>query len=104
MAWIVVLGFVLLPSNPRVVADPSAPADLLAVVAEILSQQAVRVVAPGAQHAETMARLFRESGATARLTTDVHLAALAIELGARLAANDVDFAGFPGLRAVDPLA
>ena len=49
---------------------------------------------PGIDSARLMHRLFDETGATGRLTTDIHLAALAIELGAGLATTDVDFARF----------
>jgi len=37
------------------------------------------------------------------LTTDAHLAALAIETQSELHSNDLDFARFPGLRWRNPL-
>ncbi|HOC44133.1 MAG TPA: hypothetical protein PKJ99_14045 [Thermoanaerobaculales bacterium] len=43
------------------------------------------------------------SRAPGRLTTDAHLAALAIETQSELHSNDVDFARFPGLRWRNPL-
>jgi len=43
-------------------------------------------------------------GTGANLTTDVQLAAYAIEQDAELCSNDTDFGRFPGLRWVDPLA
>ena len=39
-----------------------------------------------------------------RLTTDAHLAALAMENQANLHTTDADFARFPGLRWENPLA
>lgn len=101
--WTVALAFVRLLSNPRVVVRPAEPAELVSALSEILAQPAVRIVAPGVRHAETMERLFRDTGASARLTTDVHLAALAIDLNATLATNDADFSRFRGLRTVNPL-
>jgi predicted nucleic acid-binding protein len=41
--------------------------------------------------------------ASGRLTTDAHLAAMAIETQAELHSNDADLARFPGLRWVNPL-
>jgi len=38
------------------------------------------------------------------LTTDAHLAALAIEYQGELASTDTDFARFPGLRWFNPVA
>lgn len=43
-------------------------------------------------------------GAAGNLTTDAHLAALALEHGAELCSLDPDFSRFPGLRWLDPLA
>jgi predicted nucleic acid-binding protein len=37
------------------------------------------------------------------LTSDAHLAALALEHGAQLCSTDRDFARFPGLRWINPL-
>ncbi len=42
-------------------------------------------------------------GTAGRLTTDAHLAAIAIEYQCELCTNDVDFGRFPGLRRVNPL-
>lgn len=103
LAWVVVLGFVRILSNPRVVSQPSPPAELLSIIDEMLQQPSVRPASPGSRHVGIMTRLFEESGATGSLTTNIHLAALAIELGATLASNDVDFARFNGLKLVNPL-
>jgi len=44
------------------------------------------------------------SGAAGNLTTDTHLAALAIERGAAVYSTDHDFQRFPGIKHVNPLA
>ena len=103
IAWMVALAFVRLLSNPRVVVHPSPPQQLLAVIMEILDLPSVRVVSPGSQHAGIMKRLFEETGAGSRLTTDVHLAALAIEHDATLVSNDIDFGRFGGLKLFNPV-
>ena len=48
-------------------------------------------------------RLLQDVGSAGNLTTDAHLAALAIENGAELCSTDADFARFPHLRWVNPL-
>lgn len=101
--WVVVLGFVRLLSNPKLVSRPSKPKELLAIMSEILSLPSVKVAIPGTRHVEIMRRLFQESGGSGKLTTDVHLAALAIELGAKLASNDTDFSRFKKLNWINPL-
>jgi predicted nucleic acid-binding protein len=68
-----------------------------------LSRPQVRFLQPGPRHLEIAFRLLRVLGAASNLTTDVQLAALAIENQADLHSNDSDFARFPDLRWVDPL-
>ena len=50
-----------------------------------------------------MSQLFDATGVAGSLTTDTHLAALAIEHRAELHSNDADFGRFPGLRWHNPL-
>jgi predicted nucleic acid-binding protein len=64
----------------------------------------VLVLDPGPRHLQILRGLVAEIGVAANLTTDAHLAALAIEHGCALLSNDADFARFPGLRWVNPLA
>jgi predicted nucleic acid-binding protein len=64
----------------------------------------VRVVEPGPRHLDIVEDLLRATGVAGSLTTDTHLAALAIEHQADLCSNDHDFGRFPGLRWVNPLA
>jgi predicted nucleic acid-binding protein len=47
--------------------------------------------------------LLAPLGTAGNLTTDAHLAALAIEHGAELCSTDRDFSRFTGLRWTDPL-
>lgn len=96
-------GFVRLATHPRVLDDPLPLADALGRVEEWLDRPVVRFLLPGPLHLETAFRLLRQLGAAADLTTDVQLAALAIEYQGELHSNDADFGRFPGLRWVNPL-
>jgi predicted nucleic acid-binding protein len=49
-------------------------------------------------------QLLEPLGTAGNLTTDAHLAALALEHDAELCSADVDFSRFPGLRWFNPLA
>ncbi|MBI5531266.1 MAG: type II toxin-antitoxin system VapC family toxin [Deltaproteobacteria bacterium] len=102
--WVVALGFVRLTTHPRVLAEPLSPSAALARVEAWFSRPAVRIVEPGPQHLVILRRLFEATGVAASLTTDTHLAALAIEYQAELISNDSDFGRFPGLRWRNPLA
>ena len=97
------LGFVRIATNRRVLDPPMAVEGALARVETWLSRAQVRFLQPGPRHLEIAFRLLRALGAAGNLTTDVQLAALAIENQAELHSNDSDFARFPDLRWVDPL-
>jgi predicted nucleic acid-binding protein len=69
-----------------------------------LAQPQVALLHPGERHATILFDLLRGLGTAGNLTTDAHLAALAIEHQAELCSTDADFARFPGLRWRNPLA
>jgi toxin-antitoxin system PIN domain toxin len=104
LAWAVVLGFVRLVTHPAVLVEPLAPRAALGCVRAWFAEPGVRVVEPGPRHLELLAELMAATGVAGSLTTDTHLAALAIEHQAELHSNDTDFARFPGLRWRNPLA
>ncbi|MEZ5332832.1 MAG: type II toxin-antitoxin system VapC family toxin [Thermoanaerobaculia bacterium] len=104
LPWSVTLGFVRLVTHPAVVREPRTPAAALSRVRGWLERPQAVVLEPGPRHLEILSRLFAETGVAGRLTTDTHLAALAIEHQCELHSNDTDFGRFPGLRWVDPLS
>ena len=57
----------------------------------------------GEDHWRVFRDLLEEAGTAGNLTTDAHLAAIAIEYGAELVSTDTDFAGFSRLRWLNPL-
>ena len=68
-----------------------------------LRRPMVRVLNPGPRHAELAFGLLRAEGKGGNLTTDAHLAALAIEANATMHTADTDFLRFPGLKWLNPL-
>jgi toxin-antitoxin system PIN domain toxin len=103
LAWFALIGFVRLITNPRVFQDPWGAEKALDVVDGWLAQPAATVVHPTDRHAAVLRDLLAPLGAAGNLTSDAHLAALAIEHGATLCSCDNDFARFSGLRWIDPL-
>jgi hypothetical protein len=63
----------------------------------------VTLLDPGSRHAGIVFGLLESLGTAGNLTTDAHLAALAIEHQAELHSTDADFTRFPGLRWINPL-
>jgi toxin-antitoxin system PIN domain toxin len=101
--WAVVFGFIRLVTHPSVLVDPITPDRALALARSWLAREHVSILEPGPRHLDIVAQLFAATGVAGRLTTDTHLAALAIEYQTELHTNDADFARFPGLRHFNPL-
>ena len=62
-----------------------------------------KIVPPGPRHARILRDLLTTAGTGGNLTSDAHLAALAMEHEAELCSSDGDFARFPRLRWRNPL-
>ncbi|MGI8773584.1 MAG: type II toxin-antitoxin system VapC family toxin [Actinomycetota bacterium] len=102
-AWVVLLAFLRLGTNSHVFDQPLQPAEAFDLIDGWLAQPPATVVHPTDRHAAVLRELLAPFGTAANLTTDAHLAALAIEHGAELCSSDSDFARFSGLRWHDPL-
>lgn len=102
-SWAVILAFLKLTTRPGILRRPMTPEAALEFVDEWLALPTVEVVVPGERHWEVFRNLLEASGTAGNLTSDAHLAALAIERGATVYSADNDFARFPGLRHINPL-
>jgi uncharacterized protein len=103
-SWIVLLAFVRLTTRRAVFVEPLTPTTALDLVDGWLAQPCATIVHPTARHAAILRDLLTQAGTAGNLTSDAHLAALAIEHGAELCSYDGDFARFPGLRWSRPAA
>ena len=103
LSWTVLLAFIRLSTRSVVVEQPLSVDAAIGIVESWLDQPCVTVINPTERHAAVLRELLSPLGAAGNLTTDAHLAALAIEHGALLCSCDTDFARFQGLRWTDPL-
>jgi uncharacterized protein len=103
LAWVVLLAFIRLTTSSRVFQSPFTASEALDLVDSWLAQPCATVVHPTSRHALVLRELLDPLGTAGNLTTDAHLAALAIEHGAELCSTDVDFSRFRGLRWTNPL-
>lgn len=103
IAWVVALGFLRLTTSARAFEHPITPEHATALLDEWIAHPNVELVVPGDRHWMILRALLAESGTSGNLTTDAHLAALAIERGAELESADADFARFRGVRWSNPL-
>ena len=98
------LGFIRVWTNPRIFAQPMAVEVAAGHIESWLARRIVRVVQPGPHHAELLFSYLREVGRGGNLTTNAHLAAIAVELGATVHTADTDFLRFAGVKWKNPLA
>ncbi len=103
LPWVVLLGFLRLTTRRSVFDVPLTLDEAFDVVTGWLELPAVTVVQETPRHLGVLRELLAPLGTAGNLTTDAHLAALAVEHGAELCSCDADFSRFPGLRWTDPL-
>lgn len=101
--WVAILAFVRICTNGRVFSNPLPTEAALGYVSEWLEIPTVKAVAPGRNHWPILRNLLVQSGTVGNLTTDAHIAALALEQGYTVCSADNDFKRFSGLRCVNPL-
>lgn len=102
LAWATLLGFIRITTNRKVVARPLPVADVLGWIHAWLVLPHVHVAQPSDTHFARFRAELERLGTAGNLTTDAHLAALAMERGYILYSTDADFARFPALRWVNP--
>jgi toxin-antitoxin system PIN domain toxin len=104
LPWATLLGFLRLATNARVITRPLTMAAAWQQVSQWLACEPTWIALPTERHAEVLGRLLAEPGMYGNLVPDAHLAALAIEHGLTLCSTDGDFARFPELKWLNPLA
>lgn len=102
LAWVALLGFVRIASDRRVFPEPLDVGAALDIVDAWLGAPGAIEIRPGPDHARVLRRLLDGGNGAARLVTDAHLAALAIEHGGTVVTYDTDFARFDGVRWAIP--
>lgn len=103
LPWLVVLAFLRVSTRQGILEHPLSIDKALAYVDGWLGQPFVSLVGPGPSHWAIFRNLLGASGAFGNLTSDAHVAAMALELGATVCSADYDFRRFPGIRHINPL-
>jgi toxin-antitoxin system PIN domain toxin len=103
LPWVVLLGFLRIATNARIMPRPLDSAAALAKIDAWLAPEHVRIVRETDDHWDRLKALVAGTGTAGNLTTDAHLAALALSHDAVLVSCDADFARFSALRRENPL-
>lgn len=104
LAWVVLLAFIRITTRSGIFQNPLTAEEALAYVEEWLAQPYVVTVVPGDGHWSILQGLLKATGSAGNLTSDAHLAALAIEHRCPVYSTDADFGRFTGVEYRNPLA
>jgi toxin-antitoxin system PIN domain toxin len=102
LAWATILGFMRITTNRKVVARPLPVQDVMKCLEVWLALPHVHIAQPSDSHFARLRAELERLGTAGNLTTDAHLAVLAMERGYVLYSTDADFGRFTGLRWVNP--
>ena len=98
LAWVALLAFIRMTTSPAVFPTPLSSDEAASQVEAWLAAPAAVAAQPTPRHASLLRVLLRDSGTGGNLTTDAHLAAIAIEHGADIVSYDRDFGRFRGVK------
>ncbi|MGY1709151.1 TA system VapC family ribonuclease toxin [Geodermatophilus sp. SYSU D00758] len=104
LPWQSLLAFVRIATHPRAMSAPLLPADAWSFVTDWFDAPAAWVPQPGRGYGDILGRLVRDLDLRGNLVSDAALAALALEHGLAVVSADSDFARFPGLTWLNPVA
>ncbi len=99
----VVFGFLRISTHRSILSEPLLANQAAGFVQEWLARPGVTFLRPGPEHVEIALALMESVGTAGNLTTDIQIAAAALECGGTVCSNDSDFAKFEGLTRINPL-
>lgn len=103
LPWVCLLAFLRVTTRPGVLANPLTVEQAVGYVESWLMQPFVEAVTPGPGHWPILRHLLHATGTAGNLTSDLHLAAIAIERSASVYSADHDYRRFAGLEHINPL-
>lgn len=102
LSWLVLLAFVRISTNARILPTPLSLDEALDQVDGWLAGPAAVVLHPTPRHASVLGGLLRSVATGGNLVNDAHLAALAMEHHGTIVSFDRDFGRFGGLKVHVP--
>lgn len=102
LAWLPLLAFLRLSTKPDIFPRPLTVDEALSRVRAWLNHPSAVILEPTSRHLDLLAGLLAATGSGGNLTSDAHLAALALQYDATVISYDNDFSRFPGVRWKTP--
>jgi len=104
LPWTSLWAFIRIATNPRAQTNPLTPTEAWEHVDDWLDAPASWTPGPGRGHHDIVKSLIIDSDLRAGLVTDAALAAICIEHGLTMVSADSDFARFPAVTWLNPVA
>lgn len=104
LPWMSLLAFLRISTNPRASERPLTPDEAWEHVDGWLGARSVWTPEPGPGYRSILHDLMTRLDVRAGLVTDAYLAALCLEHGLTIVSADSDFARFPEITWVNPIA
>ena len=101
-AWIVLLAFLRPSTKVGLFPRPLSVGSAIGTVRAWVGDGPGIIVEPTPRHLDVLAGLLGPAGAGGNLTSDAHLAALAVEHDATVVTYDSDFHRYAGVRWTEP--
>lgn len=102
--WSSLTAFLRIATNPRATRDPLTPTEAWEHIGGWLDAPASWVPEPGRGHRSILRDMVTRLDLRAGLVTDAVLAAICTEYGLDIVSADSDFARFPELTWINPVA
>ncbi len=97
LPWIVILGFIRIITNTKIFKSPISMDLAVGIVSDWLSLENVEIINPGVRFWLIYRELLKTSAMNSNSTSDIFLAALALETKSILFSYDTDFAKIEAL-------
>ncbi len=104
LLWVSLMAFMRICTSSRTLDSPLIPEQAIGFIDEWFGRPNVRMMTPDAGHWAILKNLIRQAGTAGNLTTDAHIAELALEHGCTIFSADNDFKRFSGVTHINPLA
>ena len=104
LPWQTISAFLRILTDRRIPGDRLTMDEAVSIVDEWATLPQVHLLTQGDRHWAFFRRMLLEGAASGPLITDAELAAVTVEHGGVLYTTDRDFARFPGLKWINPLA
>jgi uncharacterized protein len=103
LAWVTVLAFLRISTNRKIFENAFSISEAISIVKKWLEHSTLDLLDPTERHWSILSKLLKDGQVYGPLVMDAHLAALAIEHGAKLYTTDKDFSRFDELQVINPL-